>query len=120
MADCLFCRMAEGEVPTDPLYDDDLVFSIRDINPRAPVHFMVIPKEHIPTAKDVRGEHGPLITRMMTAARRVAAEEGIGESGYRLAINAGDHGGQTIPPLRLHRPGWRRPGPGGLFLNPPP
>jgi histidine triad (HIT) family protein len=113
MADCLFCRMAEGEVPTDPLYDDDLVFSIRDINPRAPVHFMVIPKEHIPTAKDIRGEHGPLITRMMTAATRVAAEEGISESGYRLAFNVGDDAGMTIPHLHLHCLGGRRLGPEG-------
>jgi len=113
MADCLFCRMVEGEVPTDPLYDDDLVFSIRDINPRAPVHFMVIPKEHIPTAKDVRGEHGPLITRMMTAATRVAAEEGIGERGYRLAFNVGDDAGMTIPHLHLHCLGGRRLGPEG-------
>ena len=113
MADCLFCQMAEGEVPTDPLYDDDLVFSIRDINPRAPVHFMVIPKEHIPTAKDVRGEHGPLITRMMTAATRVAAEEGIGERGYRLAFNVGDDAGMTILHLHLHCLGGRRLGPEG-------
>jgi len=113
MADCLFCRMAEGEVPTDPLYDDDLVFSIRDINPRAPVHFMVIPKEHIPTAKDVRGEHGPLITRMITAATRVAAEEGIRGSGYRLAFNVGDDAGMTIPHLHLHCLGGRRLGPEG-------
>ena len=113
MADCLFCRMAEGEVPTDPLYDDDLVFSIRDINPRAPVHFMVIPKEHIPTAKDVRGEHGPLITRMITAAARVAAEEGIGGSGYRLAFNVGDDAGMTIPHLHLHCLGGRRLAPEG-------
>ena len=113
MADCLFCRMAEGEVPTDPLYDDDLVFAIRDINPRAPVHFMVIPKEHIPTAKDIRCEHGPLITRMMTAATKVAAEEWIGESGYRLAFNLGDDAGMTIPHLHMHCLGGRRLGPEG-------
>src|SRR3989442_13519587 len=113
MADCLFCRMAEGEVPTAPLYDDDLVFAIRDINPRAPVHFMVIPKEHIPTAKDIRGEHGPLITRMMTAATKVAAEEGIGDSGYRLAFNVGDHAGNPIPAPHMHCLGRREPGPGG-------
>ncbi len=113
MADCLFCQMAEGKVPTDPLYDDDLVFAIWDINPRAPVHFMVIPKEHIPTAKDIRGEHGPLINRMMTAATKVAGEEEIGESGYRLAFNLGDDAGMTIPHLHLHCLGGRRLGPEG-------
>ena len=113
MSDCLFCRMVEGEVPTDPLYDDDLVFAIRDINPRAPVHFMMIPKEHIPTANDIRGEHGPVITRMFTAVREVAVEEGIGESGYRLAFNVGDDAGMTISHLHLHCLGGRQLGPEG-------
>lgn len=106
-ADCLFCRMVEGDIPTDPLYDDDLVFAIRDINPRAPVHFMVIPKEHIPTAREIRGEHGPLITRMFTAATEVAAEEKLGESGYRLAFNVGDDAGMTIHHLHMHCLGGR-------------
>jgi histidine triad (HIT) family protein len=113
MSDCLFCRMVEGEVPTDPLYDDDLVFAIRDINPRAPVHFMMIPKEHLATTKDIRGEHGPLITRMFTAAKQVAAEEGIGKSGYRLAFNVGDDAGMTIHHLHMHCLGGRPLGPEG-------
>ncbi len=113
MSDCLFCKMAAKEIPTDPLYDDDLVFAIRDIHPRAPVHFMVIPKEHIPTARDVRGEHGPLITRMLAAAAKVADEEGIGQSGYRLAFNVGDAAGMTIHHLHLHCLGGRRLGPEG-------
>ena len=113
MSDCLFCRMVEGEIPTDPLYDDDLVFVIRDINPRAPVHFMIIPKEHIPTTKDIRGEHGPVLSRMFTTATQVAAEEGIGESGYRLAFNVGDDAGMTIPHLHLHCLGGRGLGPEG-------
>lgn len=113
MADCLFCRMVEGEIPTDPLYDDDLVFAIWDINPRAPVHFMVIPKEHILTAKDILGEHGPLISRMFTAATEVAREEKIGDSGYRLAFNVGDDAGMTIHHLHMHCLGGRQLGPEG-------
>jgi len=113
MADCLFCKMADGEIPTDPLYDDDVVFAIRDINPRGPVHFMVIPKEHIPTAKDIRGEHGPLLSRMLTVAAQVAKEEGLDESGYRLAFNVGDAAGMTVHHLHLHCLGGRQLGPEG-------
>ncbi|MDO8614282.1 MAG: histidine triad nucleotide-binding protein [Dehalococcoidia bacterium] len=113
MADCLFCRMVQGEVPVDKLYEDDLVVAILDINPRAPVHFMVIPKEHIPTAKDIRGEHGPLLSRIFTTACRVAKDEGVHESGYRLALNVGDDAGMTVSHLHLHCLGGRRLGPEG-------
>jgi histidine triad (HIT) family protein len=113
MADCLFCRMSEDEIPTDPLYDDDLVFVIRDINPRAPVHLLIIPREHIPTAKDVKGEHGPLITRMFSASTQVAREEGIAEAGYRLAFNVGEAAGMTIPHLHMHLLAGRTLGPEG-------
>jgi histidine triad (HIT) family protein len=113
MADCLFCKMVDKEVPTDPLYEDDLVFAIRDINPRAPVHFMVIPREHIADARHIKGEHGPLLARMFTTAAQVAREEGIGESGYRLAFNVGDDAGMTIHHLHMHCLGGRRLGPEG-------
>ncbi len=110
MADCLFCKMVDGEVPTDPLYDDDLVFSIRDINPLAPVHFLTISKEHIASANDLRGEHGPILARMFEAAATIAGEEGIAESGYRLVFNVGEDGGMTIPHLHLHCLGGRKLG----------
>ena len=110
MADCLFCKMVDGEIPTDPLYDDDLVFSIRDINPLAPVHFLTIPKEHIATASDLRGEHGPVLGRMFEASASVAKEEGIAESGYRLVFNVGEDAGMTIPHLHLHCLGGQKLG----------
>jgi histidine triad (HIT) family protein len=105
--------MSEGEIPTDPLYSDDLVFVIRDIHPRAPVHLLVIPREHLPTAKDVKGEHGPLISRMFTAATEVAQEEGLAERGYRLAFNVGEDAGMTIRHLHMHLLGGRPLGPEG-------
>jgi len=111
--DCLFCRMATGEVPVEKLHDDDLCFAIRDINPRAPVHAMVIPKEHIPTARDLTEAHGPLLARLHAVATRVANAEGLSERGYRLAINVGDDGGQTIYHLHMHVLGGRRLGPEG-------
>ncbi|HSP55382.1 MAG TPA: HIT domain-containing protein [Dehalococcoidia bacterium] len=113
MADCLFCRMSEGEIPTDPLYSDDLVFVIRDIHPRAPVHLLIIPREHVPTAKDIKGEHGPLVTRMFTAATFVAKDERVSEAGYRLAFNVGEAAGMTIPHLHMHLLAGRTLGPEG-------
>jgi histidine triad (HIT) family protein len=113
MADCLFCIMAQGKMHVDKLYEDDLVFSIRDIHPRAPVHVMVIPKEHIATALDLTDDHSTVLGRLFQAAAQVAREEGLDERGYRLALNVGDHAGMTIPHLHLHMLGGRRLGPEG-------
>ena len=109
-ANCLFCRMASGEMAGEKFHDDELCFAIRDINPRAPVHLMVIPQEHIASVREVRDEHGPLLARMVSVANRLADAEGIGERGYRLAFNCGDDAGQTIYHLHLHILGGRRLG----------
>jgi histidine triad (HIT) family protein len=113
MADCIFCKIVEGKIAADRLYEDDLVVAILDINPRAPVHFMVIPKEHIADARHIRGEHGPLISRMFTTATKVARDEGVAESGYRLAFNVGPAAGMTVDHLHLHCLGGRQLGPEG-------
>lgn len=113
MTDCLFCKMAAGQMQVDKLYEDELVFSVRDIHPRAPVHFMVIPREHIPTASDLEEGHGPLLARLFTTAARLAEQEGIAEDGYRMAFNVREAGGQTIYHLHLHVLGGRRLGPEG-------
>ena len=108
MQDCLFCNMASGRMEVPKLHNDDLVFSIRDIHPQAPVHFMVIPKEHIPGVPDLREEHGPLLARMMRVANEVAERQGIAKSGYRFAFNCGDDAGQAIYHLHMHVLGGRR------------
>lgn len=113
MSDCLFCRIIEGDLAADRLYEDDLVVTILDINPRAPVHFMVIPKEHIADVRELRGEHGPILARMFVVAAKVAKEEGVGESGYRLAFNVGAAAGMTVGHLHLHCLGGRQLGPEG-------
>ncbi|HWO94602.1 MAG TPA: histidine triad nucleotide-binding protein [Dehalococcoidia bacterium] len=110
MNECLFCRMADGQMDVAKLHDDSLVFAIRDINPRAPVHIMVIPKAHIPTARDLSEADGQLLARMFTVANLMADKEGIGERGYRLAINCGDDAGMSISHLHLHLLGGRRLG----------
>ena len=102
--------MASGAMAVEKLHDDDLCFAIRDINPRAPVHLMVIPQEHIASVREVREEHGPLLARMLSVANRLADGEGIAERGYRLAFNVGSEGGQTIYHLHLHVLGGRRLG----------
>jgi histidine triad (HIT) family protein len=113
MADCIFCMIVAGKIAADRLYEDDLVVAILDINPRAPVHFMVVPKEHIADARHIKGEHGPLITRMFTTATQVAKDEGVAESGYRLAFNVGPAAGMTVDHLHLHCLGGRQLGPEG-------
>jgi histidine triad (HIT) family protein len=99
--------MASGEMPVDKLHDDDQIFAIRDINPRAPVHFMVIPKEHIPTLAELTEGQAPLLYRMVAVARQVAANEGIAERGYRVVINCGREGGQAVFHLHMHVLGGR-------------
>ncbi len=113
MADCIFCKIIDGEIPADRLYEDDLVVAILDINPRAPVHFMVVPREHINDARYVQGEHGPLLSRMFTVATKVAKDEGVQKSGYRMAINVGPAAGMTVHHLHMHVLGGRELGPEG-------
>jgi histidine triad (HIT) family protein len=111
--DCLFCKMASGALDVPKLHDDDLVFAIRDINPRAPVHLLVIPKQHIADSRHVEEQHGPALARMITVARRLAEADGLLDRGYRLALNVGDDAGMTIHHLHMHVVGGRPLGPEG-------
>lgn len=108
---CLFCRMSRGEIPVDKVYEDDQVFAIRDINPRAPTHIMVITREHIRSAAAVDESQGGLLAHVILTANEVARSLGIADSGYRLTFNVGDDGGQTIYHLHLHLLGGRELGP---------
>ncbi len=109
-ADCLFCRMASGAVAVDKIHDDESVFAIHDINPRAPIHVLIVPREHIPGARQIDHGKGLLLTRMVVAANEIAERLGVAESGYRLTFNVGDEGGQTISHLHLQLLGGRRLG----------
>ncbi|MBI2765773.1 MAG: HIT domain-containing protein [Chloroflexi bacterium] len=110
---CLFCRMVSGEVPAPRVAENDVAFVIRDINPRAPLHLLIIPYQHVPTAKDLGSEHGSMLASMFELATEVARAEGVIESGYRLAFNVGDAAGMTIWHLHLHLVGGRPLGPEG-------
>ena len=110
---CIFCQMAIGEFPVEKLHEDGLVFAINDIGARAPTHILVIPKQHFASVRELKSEHGPIVGHMVTTAQDVAERVGIAPDGYRLTINVGANGGQTIPHLHMHLMGGRKMGPEG-------
>ena len=113
-SECLFCKMAAGEFAVDKVYEDGTVFAIMDIAPRAPKHFLIIPNQHIESVRSLdEGEHDALLGRMVGVANALAEQAGVKDSGFRLAFNAGDDGGQTIDHLHLHLLGGHRLGPEG-------
>ncbi len=105
---CIFCQIVAGKVPSETLYQDEEVIAFRDINPQAPIHLVIIPKRHIPSLTHLSEEDLPLMGRMVNIANQLARREGIAESGYRLAINCGEQGGQLVPHLHMHLLGGRR------------
>ncbi|MBN1230916.1 MAG: histidine triad nucleotide-binding protein [Anaerolineales bacterium] len=103
MSDCIFCKIIAGEIPSEMVYEDDLIVAFRDINPAAPVHVLIVPREHIQDNNAYREEmHGVQLTRMFTVVQKVTQQEGIAESGYRLVFNTGPDSGQLVPHLHLH------------------
>ena len=106
--DCIFCQIVDGKIPSDTVYQDDEVLAFRDINPRAPVHLLVIPKKHVASLNQLTEKEMPLMGRMVSVANQLAKREGISESGYRLVINCGREGGQLVPHLHLHLLGGRQ------------
>ncbi len=101
-SDCLFCKMSSGAFPAEFVHEDDAVFALRDLNPRAPVHILLVPREHLGSARDLTLDHGPLLAHMVEVANQLAEREGIAERGYRLTFNVGEEGGQTIFHLHMH------------------
>jgi histidine triad (HIT) family protein len=106
-ADCLFCRIVAGEIPSTRVHEDDLVVAIRDINPQAPTHVLVMPKEHVASAADLGDAHGPLLGRIFGVAAELARQEGIDERGYRIVTNVGEWAGQSVDHVHFHLLGGR-------------
>jgi histidine triad (HIT) family protein len=104
---CLFCRIAAREIPGDVVHEDDAVIAFRDISPQAPVHVLVVPREHIASLDHANERHQRLLGSLLLAARRIARDEGLVEGGYRTVINTGDDGGQTVDHLHVHLLGGR-------------
>ena len=107
VADCLFCRIVAGEIPSTRVGEDDAVLAIRDIAPRAPTHILLMPKAHIASAADLGAQHGALLGAIFGMAAGLARSEGIAERGYRIVTNVGAWGGQTVDHLHFHLMGGR-------------
>ena len=105
---CIFCRIGRGEIPATIVYEDDTTLAFRDLDPKAPVHVLVIPREHIASVTDVTAAHAAALGRLFIAARTVAEQEGLAHSGYRLVVNAGSDAGQSVDHIHMHVLGGRR------------
>ncbi len=107
---CLFCKIASKQIPAKVLFEDDDLVAFHDINPVAPTHVLVIPKQHIVGVAEGQPEHAALFGKLLLAARRVAEETGVATSGYRVVANVGPHAGQSVFHLHLHVIGGRQLG----------
>ena len=108
MEHCLFCKIAKKEIPADVVYEDDNIIVIKDINPQAPVHVLIIPRtEAIPTLNDLKPENKDLVGHMFLVAKKLAGELGIAEDGYRCVINCNEGAGQSVFQLHMHVLGGR-------------
>ena len=101
MADCLFCKIAAGEIPSTMIYEDEFVYAFADIDPKAPFHAVVIPKEHICCANAINSENSHLIAKVFEAIAKIAKQENL-ENGYRVVNNCGEDGGQTVFHIHFH------------------
>lgn len=107
----IFAKIIAGEIPSDMVYQDDLVSAFRDINPQAPTHILIVPNKIIPTVNDLTEEDERVAGRMLLVAKKLAEQEGIAENGYRLIMNCNAHGGQEVFHLHMHLIGGRPLGP---------
>ena len=111
-ANCLFCKIVAGKIPSRLVYQDDEIYAFHDINPWAPVHFLMIPKLHIPSMAQLGDAHAALLGRMMVLAPKLALEQGCNpypDGGFRLLSNTGDEGRQEVRHLHIHVMGGPRP-----------
>ena len=110
MEGCIFCKIIRREIPAKIVADSSKVFAFYDVNPQAPVHILIIPKEHIASVLDVQGSHGDLLKDMVLTAQALAKSEGVDQTGFRLVFNCGKDAGQAVDHLHLHLLGKRRLG----------
>jgi len=101
MTDCLFCKIIKGEIPTEFVYQDKDVVAFRDINPKAPVHILIVPKKHIAKLQDISDNDKEVLGQLLLAAKKIASQEKI-EQGFKIVINCGQKGGQEIFHLHVH------------------
>lgn len=104
--DCVFCKIAKGEIPSKKAYEDDRVLAFYDLDPQAPVHILIIPKEHIRSADEITAENSSIVAYIFEVAAKLAKEQGLA-NGYRIVTNIGADGGQSVPHLHFHLLGGR-------------
>jgi len=107
MDDCLFCLIAEKKIPSKPVYEDELIYVFHDIDPQAPVHVLMVPKKHILSTETIAEEDGPLVAHMMIKIKEITAILGL-NNGYRVVMNCGEDGLQTVSHLHMHILGKRK------------
>ena len=105
--DCLFCKIIAGDIPSSKVWDDELCYAFKDINPQAPVHVLVIPKEHIPSADGVTAENSKYVAHIFECIPKIAAELGL-DDGYRVITNCGENGCQSVKHLHFHILGGKK------------
>ncbi len=108
MSDCIFCKIIAGEIPSKKIYEDDELLAFHDVNPAAPLHFLVIPKKHIPNIMELDEADAALMGKILFKGQELAAELGCAENGARFVINCKSDGGQTVDHIHLHVLGGRR------------
>ena len=108
MDPCVFCKIVDREVPADIVHESDTVLAFRDTNPQAPTHILLIPKEHVPSIREIGQEHARWLVELTNAAAHLAKAEGIDEGGWRLVTNVGPDAGQTVHHLHVHLLGGRQ------------
>ncbi len=101
MENCIFCKITAGEIPSAKVYEDELVLAFRDINPQAPVHILVVPKEHLISAADITEQNSSIVAHCFEVIAKIAKQEGL-TKGFRVINNCGEDGGQTVPHLHFH------------------
>ena len=102
MEDCIFCKIINGDIPSKKVYEDDKVYAFYDIEPAAPVHVLVVPKEHIANVNEINENNADIIAHIFTVINKLVKELGISETGYRIINNCGKDGGQTVHHLHFH------------------
>jgi histidine triad (HIT) family protein len=107
MSECIFCKILAGTIPAALVYEDDLVVAFDDVNPQAPTHTLVIPRKHVASMAELQDSDVGLLGRLMLAGNKIAAQKGIADAGYRVVVNTGAHGGQSVFHLHLHVLGGR-------------
>jgi len=111
MANCLFCKIIKGEIPTDFVYQDEDIVAFRDVEPSAPVHILIVPKKHIEKLQVVSDNEKSLLGQALLVAKKIAEREKITQSGYKVCLNCGEGGGQIVPHLHFHLlGGWKEEG----------